>query len=311
MDNFIKSQSKFVKMIDNCLAFEKLPHAMMIEGNSTFLLDKAVDYLCTRIISDNKEFDPLVYKRVVEKKLVDIIEFDLSNQTLKKENVLEIQKRFSKTALEATNSQIYIIKYIENASSIALNALLKFVEEPNESVYAIFTTQNSEKVLDTIVSRSLMYRLANNNIEQIKSFLIDNYDSTDIDLVSLITHDEVIMQNILDSDVFQYYKETAKKMFSNISHGNFYLVSYETLSSLDKDQLKIYFELFYATLTNSVFLTTLGVDKEITKELIKPGVYEMLLDANLSARLQLESNMNKDLLVDAFAIKIEGVIEWE
>lgn len=307
MENFKKSQSKFVTMIDNSFAHDKLPHAIMIEGNSTFLLDKAVNYITTRILSEDQQFDEYIYQRVLEHQFSDVIEFDLSDKTLKKENVLEIQKRFSKTALEKTNRQIYIIKYIENASSIVLNALLKFIEEPNDGVYAIFTTLNTDKVLETIVSRTMNYRLVNNDIAQIKEIYYQDFEIADVDLVALITHDEVIIENTLTSETLEVFKNSARRMFSNILEGNFYLVTYETLHDLSKEDLKIYFELYYACLTNPEYLLHYGIEQRVIDAISAPGVYEQLLDICLSARLKLETNVNKELLVDDFAIRTEGV----
>ena len=42
---------------------------------------------------------------------------------------------------------------LENSNKEALNALLKFLEEPQNNVYAFITTYNEEKLLPTILSR--------------------------------------------------------------------------------------------------------------------------------------------------------------
>ena len=57
------------------------------------------------------------------------------------------------------NGKVYILKNIDNATTQAMNSLLKFLEEPVEEVYAILTTKNINKVLPTIQSRCQVIKL--------------------------------------------------------------------------------------------------------------------------------------------------------
>jgi len=308
MDNFNHSQSKFLKMVDNCFKFKTLPHAMLIEGNSSYLLDKAVDYVTTRLMSSDHSFDQEVYDKITNKQLVDVIVFDLSDKDIKKEDILNLQQRFSKTSLEASNTQVYIIKYIENASSVVLNTLLKFVEEPTDNIYALFTTLNSEQVLETIVSRCMTFRLANNDIQTIKEAYYNTFNKDDVDFITSISNDEVIIENMLNSEVFSLFKEKAQLIYNTIVKGNFYLVAHQILDGLDKDGLKIFLELFYAGLTNSTYLTSYNVSLDTIQNIEGLNAYEKLLDACLEARMKLETKgINDKLVVDEFAIKVEGV----
>lgn len=45
---------------------------------------------------------------------------------------MKLQEMFTKTALEEKSYKIYIMNHVENATPDAMNALLKFLEEPGE-----------------------------------------------------------------------------------------------------------------------------------------------------------------------------------
>jgi DNA polymerase-3 subunit delta' len=81
---------------------------------------------------------------------------------IKKEDILNIINRFSKTGVEERGIKIYIIYGIEYATSQAVNSLLKFLEEPPKNTYAILTTRSINLVLPTIKSRCQTYILKSN-----------------------------------------------------------------------------------------------------------------------------------------------------
>ena len=71
------------------------------------------------------------------------------------------------SALETNGSKIYIINKIENATTEAVNSLLKFLEEPTSDIYAIITTANINNVLSTIISRCMNIRLKKTSKHQL------------------------------------------------------------------------------------------------------------------------------------------------
>ena len=133
----------------------------------------------------------------------DFILIDGSEETIKKKDIDELTEFFSTTAFETGHVSTYVINHIENITSEAINALLKFLEEPQGEVKAILTTTNRERVLPTILSRVRSIRVLSENIDE----TIDNYNS-DIPLepyyvLSKLTYSEEKKKNIYDSDEFQ------------------------------------------------------------------------------------------------------------
>jgi len=85
---------------------------------------------------------------------INVIHIVPDGQSIKKEQIQSLQQEFSKMAAEAT-AKVYIIEDADKMSISASNSLLKFLEEPAANTYALLLTQNSEKLLPTIRSRSV------------------------------------------------------------------------------------------------------------------------------------------------------------
>ena len=71
---------------------------------------------------------------------------------IKKEQLMDLQEAFNKTAIEGSK-RIYIILECEKLNKQAANSILKFLEEPNDGIIALLVTNNKDLVLDTIKSR--------------------------------------------------------------------------------------------------------------------------------------------------------------
>jgi DNA polymerase-3 subunit delta' len=92
--------------------------------------------------------------RVANGNYHDMIVIDGQDRTIKKEEILRIQEKFAQTALESAGKKIYIIDPAENATTEALNSLLKYLEEPaGHDTHAILISQQPERLLETIISR--------------------------------------------------------------------------------------------------------------------------------------------------------------
>ncbi|MBN0919662.1 hypothetical protein JV175_03455, partial [Mycoplasma gypis] len=75
-------------------------------------------------------------------------------KTINKEDITDAIMRISASSDEESN--VLVIKNIENGSASSLNALLKFLESLPENVFVVMTTKNKYRVLSTIISRSVL-----------------------------------------------------------------------------------------------------------------------------------------------------------
>ncbi|MCR1961769.1 hypothetical protein CWE04_00275 [Thomasclavelia cocleata] len=146
-----KNQPIFYNLINNEFSQEKIPHAFLLVGNNT---EKPLNFLAMSLICDEtlacmKCND---CRKVLENKYGDILKFNGKDISIKKGDIELIQNTFKKSSLEG-KVKIYIIENIEYSTKEAMNTLLKMLEEPEEGIYALFTAQNINRVLPTILSR--------------------------------------------------------------------------------------------------------------------------------------------------------------
>lgn len=145
----------------NCKKSNRLPQAILFNGSKDTPLLEIAKYYAKTLICEQEETceECLDCLRIENENYADLIIVDGSNTTIKKNDVENIQERFSVSALENKGIKIYIINKIENATTEAVNSLLKFLEEPSSDIYAILTTANINNVLPTIISRCMNIRL--------------------------------------------------------------------------------------------------------------------------------------------------------
>ena len=151
------------KTFVNSLQGNKLSHAYLISGNPGTPLFETAKFLAKSILCDNP--NPLACNscitcmRIDDDNYPDFMVFDGSKQTIKKDDVQQIESIMQKNALEAKGIMVYILHLVENMTPEAVNSLLKFLEEPSSRVYAILTTNNENSVLPTIISRCQSLKL--------------------------------------------------------------------------------------------------------------------------------------------------------
>jgi DNA polymerase-3 subunit delta' len=84
---------------------------------------------------------------------------------------------------------IFIFELQNLSGHIVNNALLKFLEEPFEEIYAIFTSTNISRVLPTITSRCQVYSIASSKTEKLSLLSKFDLSSTEKDIVISIYKD--------------------------------------------------------------------------------------------------------------------------
>ena len=187
----------------NALNNKTLSHAYLLVGNPGIPLFDVAKFLAKSILCD--EPSPLACEncitclRIESDNYPDIIQVDGSKGTIKKEDVLNIENRFEKTAFESKGIMIYIINLVENMTVEAVNSMLKFLEEPESTVYAFLTTNNENNVLPTILSRCQILHLKTIDrqkvIEEAESL---NVHRDDAELLSYFYNDPELIYDVLN-----------------------------------------------------------------------------------------------------------------
>ena len=128
-------------------------HCLIIEGNEKDSLRETKN-ICISILGDN-------FKNKINRNTCsDIIWINQKNNKnfIGIDEIRNIKSDIIVKPVEC-KSKVYIIKNAHKMTEQAQNALLKTIEEPPVNVYFILLCDNSEKLLDTVRSRSQIVKL--------------------------------------------------------------------------------------------------------------------------------------------------------
>ncbi len=319
-----QNQPIIYQTFTNSLKNRTLSHAFLLVGNPGTPLYEVAKYLAKSILCD--EPSPLACDscitcmRIDSDNYPDIIKLDGSKATIKKEDVLNIESRFEKTAFETKGIMIYIINLVENMTLEAVNSVLKFLEEPESEVYAFLTTNNVNNVLPTIVSRCQTLPLKSLPREQVigdaEGLLIDKQDA---ELLSYFYNDgELIYDFLQDEEASENYFE-AKKAFlgllDTMVNGNYKDVIYYSQKEIvtmikTKEELRFFVDLLsqaYEDILNiasnrEIYLKSYEATlTELANKL--PHIEDSLVEI-LKTRNIVNLNVNIGLLIDHLIIKL-------
>ena len=174
-----KEQPIVAQLLSNAIIHKKLGHAYLFTGNKGAPLKQTAILLAQTLLCDNKQGAFAcetcnTCRRVQAENYADLIVIDGYNRTIKKEEVLSLQSQFMQTGLEIKAQKIYIIEHADRATPEALNSLLKFLEEPTSNeLTAILLSENPDRLLPTILSRTQTIAFLSNAIDQLHQDLLE------------------------------------------------------------------------------------------------------------------------------------------
>lgn len=314
-----KYQPVIYKTFINAKNENKLSHAYLLSGSIGMPLKETALFLAKSLLCDDPQ--PLACEkcitclRVDEGNYPDVIIFDGSEGRIKKDDVQKIIGSFDKSALEDKGIMIYVIHLVENMTSVAVNALLKFLEEPGRNIFAFLTTENESKVLPTIISRTQVLRFR----EIDRSEIINNAEiagvlAEDAELLSGFYNDSNMIKTISESDEYKVAKQALDDQLSAM------LISPDdavfTCQRLIVPNIKTYdIARLYIKMLAEIFkdLLNLSVSGNITLKSYDNILHELLghltnIDKSLliilSSLNKLDININIPLLLDHIIYEI-------
>jgi DNA polymerase III delta prime subunit len=146
------------KQIKNILV--NPPHALIIQSTSKKVGLEAAEHLAKDILKLDslKELFNYPYYYLIDK----------TNQTQTIDSVREIIKDLKlKTISKKDISRIVLVKYAELMNIESQNAILKILEEPPVDTIIIVLTTDLDSLLDTLVSRCVIFKINTPSINQI------------------------------------------------------------------------------------------------------------------------------------------------
>jgi DNA polymerase III subunit delta' len=214
-----KHQPQILQLFEHALTYKKISHAYLLSGKpNTPLLDVA-RFLAKSLVCENASpFADLTCSTCQRIDAGDYVDLKVMNgalESIKKADVLSLEHDFSISSLEVGQKQIYILHRVEHMTPEAVNALLKFLEEPQQDIYAFLTTEAKDHLLPTIISRTqtIQFRPVNQQ-DFLHELLQDGLSEEDAQLLSLLTTTIEQAKKMNDSSFYTSLKASMKKWFA-------------------------------------------------------------------------------------------------
>lgn len=325
LDKYLREKQPIIyQTFTNSLANHTLSHAYLIVGNPGTPLLETAKFLAKTVLCDDPS--PLACSncitclRIESENYPDVITLDGSKATIKKEDVLNIESRFEKTAFETKGIMIYIIHLVENMTLEAVNSILKFIEEPEGEVYAFLTTNNINNVLPTIVSRCQTLNLKSVDRKEIIEDSIDlSINQEDAELLSYFYNDSELIYDLLkDEDESENYfisKKAVLGLLNALNDGNYKDAIYYEQKEIvplvkTKEEMRFFIDLlteFFEDLLNKKChreISLRSYDTILTSLCSKLPHIEKSLSELLKQRNLVNTNINIALQLDHLTMYI-------
>lgn len=325
LDKYLREKQPIIyQTFTNSLANHTLSHAYLIVGNPGTPLLETAKFLAKTVLCDDPS--PLACSncitclRIESENYPDVITLDGSKATIKKDDVLNIESRFEKTAFETKGIMIYIIHLVENMTLEAVNSILKFIEEPEGEVYAFLTTNNINNVLPTIVSRCQTLNLKSVDRKEIIEDSIDlSINQEDAELLSYFYNDSELIYGLLkDEDESENYfisKKAVLGLLNALNDGNYKDAIYYEQKEIvplvkTKEEMRFFIDLlteFFEDLLNKKCKREISLrsyDTILTSLCSKLPHIEKSLSELLKQRNLVNTNINIALQLDHLTMYI-------
>ena len=325
IDKYLKNRQPIIyQTFTNSLKNKSLSHAYLLVGNPGTPLLETATFLAKSILCDDPS--PLACSncitclRIESDNYPDVMILDGSKATIKKEDVLNVESRFEKTAFETKGIMIYIVHLVENMTLEAVNSILKFLEEPEGEVYAFLTTNNLNNVLPTIISRCQTLNLKSIDRHEIIKEAIDlSIEEEDAELLSYFYNDsELIFDFLKDKEESENYfisKKAIKGLLETLQNGNdkdaIYYVQKEIIPLIKtKEEMRFFVDLLsevYEDLLNikcnrDIYLNSYATILSSLADKL-PHI-ELSLSEILKQRNLVNMNLNISLQIDHIMLYI-------
>ena len=211
MNNFI---NEFIKLHSQ----KKMPNKILLTGkrgigkstlayhviNYIFSLNEDYKYDIEKLLinQDNRSYKLILNQTHPNFYLVDLID------EKKNIDIKQIREMITYTNKSSFNNmpRFILIDNIENLNKNSVNALLKILEEPNEGVFFILINNSEKKILPTLRSRCLSFKISftfNETIDTVNHLINKNiFDLINVDIINYyITPGEIInLINLADEN---------------------------------------------------------------------------------------------------------------
>ncbi|WP_239256375.1 DNA polymerase III subunit delta' [Listeria ilorinensis] len=260
---------------------------------------------CTRIANDNH---PDVHWLIPD------------GASIKIDQVRELKNELSKRGMES-DQKVLIIDEADKMTVQSANSLLKFIEEPDGGMLLLFITASPGKVLPTIKSRLQPVSFKELSYpNRLKVFMAAGIGEQKARIYASLTGSLTKAQEWEKEEAFSEARTAVVKLYEGLYHnGPSPLIHIQdTWMPLFKDKaacafgLELFLLLFrdrmHLSLSEDYEMVCTGQMEMLKQDALRYSLKETTnaIEAVLSAKTKLDSNMNVQLLMEQLVLKLQG-----
>lgn len=315
----INKQHIVYQVLKNSFKNKKTSHAYIISGSKgSPILDTAI-FLAQSLVCLNKDENNLACEECINCQKIknnSYVDYKLiEGVDLKNDVTLAIQDDFNKSSVENEDIKIYIINLIEKAPVASLNKLLKFIEEPNSNIVAIFTSNSVDSILQTIVSRCQTITLKEFMVSDLIEYLVNNNVSyEDAWIISKISNNAEKNLDLVNDVTFNVVKNQLANSLKHLGNKNdYFIVDFlvEGMKNLtENSSIELFLDMLEVCLLEAIIKQedkehkSVIFDEQISKISEKYQHIDHMIDDITKAKIDLLSNANKNLVFDKLLINL-------
>ena len=137
------------------------------------------------------------------------------NQIIKTERIRELVGQFSQSGIESQR-QVFIIEQADKMHLNAANSLLKVIEEPPSEVYIFFLSNDEDKILPTIRSRTQIFQFKKQEVNLIFQLEKLGLVKKKARLLAQFSQSQIEAEKLLNQATFWTLVEESERLFSDI-----------------------------------------------------------------------------------------------
>lgn len=312
-----RKEKVLYQTIKNALVSHKVGHSFLLAGEKNPLKLDVAYLLAQSIIEDRGDFaceSCNTCRRIRNNEYLDVILIDGSESSIKKEQIEDLMREFSKTSIENSHHRVYIINNINNASVKVLNMILKFMEEPNEHITGILITDQINALLPTIISRCQVLHFHALKLDDlIELYMEDGFD--ELDAYFLASVHKQYKKLKLDNEAFIKAKDLIEDSIKLLKQPDLLEIEFSHFYNANKKGDLIKDTLNYYVPLMIVYLNDALVNEEVedylyAKQLNELRAYhlDVLLEAYLKTYDKMKYNFDKKLLIDELLYEISRLV---
>ena len=308
----LSTQDILSKIISNSKKRGFFPQAILLNGELEMPVLDIAKFTAKSLLCNNSDtacLECTTCTKIEENNFLNFILIDGQEKNISKAEVQNLVDRFSVDSGAENSTFVYIINLVEKSSNEAINAILKFLEEPLLNVHAILTTKNISKVLPTIISRCEVINLSPINKTKVidKAFSI-GVSREDAELLSYFFVNEDDIKSFSENKDYQNLKNSIvhylTKLVDNPNRARFILET-EVFDCLKTDYLtRFFFDTIVIFLKEAINLEFSVSNYLKTNETLLKNLYNKIRNIDNSIfsiselKNNLDLNINKTLLLE-------------